>query len=600
MWSNLREFLDALRLERGLAVVDAPVDPHLEVAEIHRRVIAAGGPALLFTNVRGKPFPVLTNLFGSTRRIELAFGPRPAAFLREAARLAETMLPPSLGKLWQARGLLATLARVGLNSRSSGPVLANLDSPPALDRLPLLTTWEKDGGPFVTMGLTYTEPPSGGPHNLGLYRLDLHDPATTGMHWQIHKGGGFHYHEAERLGRPLPVTVVLGGPPALVLAAAAPLPEGVPELLLASLVLGRRLPVVRPPGWPHPVPAEAEFALLGEVPPGLRHAEGPFGDHYGYYSLAHDYPVFRCRTLCRRDAPILPATVVGKPRQEDYFLGDYLQELLSPLFPLVMPAVRSLWAYGECGYHPLAAAVVRERYGREAMASAFRILGEGQLSLTKFLILVDQPLDLRDFRVVLEHVLARVRWERDLHVISQISMDSLDYAGPAVNEGSKGVLLGLGEPCRELPRAFEGSPPAGAREALPYCPGCLVVDGPDFTDDAGYPARLAADPAVAAWPLVVLVDRARTAAASTMNFLWTAFTRFEPAADLHAASAKVVRHHLAYAGPIVLDARMKPWYPEELFCDPDTARTVAARWKEYFPAGGVEMGSSDLGHLTPG
>jgi 3-polyprenyl-4-hydroxybenzoate decarboxylase len=179
-------------------------------------------------------------------------------------------------------------------------------------------------------------------------------------------------------------------------------------------------------------------------------------------------------------------------------------------------------------------------------------------------------------------------------------MDSLDYAGPAVNEGSKGVLLGLGQPCRELPRAFEGSPPAGGREALPYCPGCLVVDGPSFADDSGYPARLAADPAVAAWPLVVLVDRARTAAASTMNFLWTAFTRFEPAADLHAASTRVIRHHLAYAGPLVLDARMKPWYPEELFCDPDTARTVSSRWKEYFPEGGVEMGSSDLGHLTPG
>ena len=208
------------------------------------------------------------------------------------------------------------------------------------------------------------------------------------------------------------------------------------------------------------------------MPPLLRQPEGPFGDHYGYYSLRHDYPVFEVEAIARRRDAIYPATVVGKPRQEDFYIGDLLQELLSPLFPLVMPGVESLWSYGETGYHSLAAAIVKERYGREAMASAFRILGEGQLSLTKFLLLTDRPVDLRDFRATLEHVLARTRPETDLYVFSNLSMDTLDYTGPTVNEGSKGVWLGLGDPVRELPREFRPHPPPRGHRR--FCSGCLV------------------------------------------------------------------------------------------------------------------------------
>ncbi|MBI3894053.1 MAG: UbiD family decarboxylase [Candidatus Wallbacteria bacterium] len=597
-WCNLREYLDALKRNGDLVEIEVPVDARLEIPEIHRRTIAAGGPALLFRNVRGSPFGCVTNLFGSARRIELAFGPRPKKFLRSLAKLAETILPPTPGKLWDARQLLLDGLRVGLSQRGTGPVLERAVSPPDLRKLPATTSWVRDGGPFLTLGLVYTELPGGGKPNLGLYRMQVFDAATTGIHWQIGKGGGFHYAAAEKLGEALPLTVHLGGPPGLILAAAAPLPEGVPETLLASLILGHRLPVTRVAAHPHPLVAEAEFALAGEVPPVVRQPEGPFGDHYGYYSLKHDYPVFQCKTLYHRRDAILPATVVGKPHQEDFYLGDYLQELLSPLFPLVMPTVRDLWAYGETGYHPLAAAVIQERYGREAMVSAFRILGEGQLSLTKFLVCIDTPLDLKDFRKLLVHVLERVHWETDLYVFSELSMDTLDYAGPEVNKGSKGVLLGLGQAWQRLPEVFEGPPPAGAEEAIPYCPGCLIVQGPGFEADRDYPARLAADLAVAAWPLVVLSDRARHAAASTMNFLWTTFTRFEPAADLHSAATRVVRHHLSYSGPIVIDARMKPWYPEELFCDPETRAVVDRRWNEYFPDRKVEMGGSDRASLT--
>ena len=594
---DLRTFLDALRRSQDLVTIDAPVDPYLEVAEIHRRVIAAGGPALLFRHVTGSDVPLVTNLFGMQRRAELAFGQRPLAFMRRLASLAQTLLPPTPRKLWDARGLGRDLFAIGLSGRSRGPVTEVVTSDVRLDRLPALTTWPDDGGPFVTLPLVYTEHPDGRGHNLGIYRLHVHDRTTTGMHWQIGKGGGFHYHVAESRGDALPVTVFLGGPPALMLAAIAPLPENVPELVLASLIAGRRLPVVRG-RWPHPLVADAEFALIGEVAPHVRHPEGPFGDHYGYYSLRHDYPVFTVRHLARRRDAIFPATVVGKPRQEDFFIGDLLQELLAPLFPLVMPSVERLWSYGETGYHALAAAIVRDRYPREAMVSAFRILGEGQLSLTKFLLVTDGPVDLRDFRATLAHILARTRPETDLYVLSQLSMDTLDYSGPAVNQGSKGVWLGLGDPVRQLPRGFTASDlPRGVLDVCVFCPGCLVVTVPPYADERDVAARVAAHPAFADWPLIVLSDDAARAVRSPVNFLWTTFTRFEPAADVHARAVQVVRNHIAYTSPIVIDARMKPWYPAELACRPDIAATVTRRWREYFPTSAVEMGDSERGHL---
>ncbi len=595
-FTDLRSFLDRLRRDRDLVEITAPVDAAQEAAEIHRRVIAAGGPALLFTNVRGARFPLVTNLFGTPRRASLAFGTRPHALIEQLVATAETILPPTPAKLWRARGLLRDLARVGLSRRGHGPVVEVVTDDVRLDELPVITSWPEDGGPFITLPLVYTEPLDRAGHNLGMYRLHVHDRRSTGLHMQIGKGGGFHYAVAEARGVDLPVTVFLGGPPALILSAIAPLPENVPELMLASLIAGQRLPMVAGRG-PHPLVANAEFALIGHVRPRVRKPEGPFGDHYGYYSLRHDYPVFEIDRLARRRDAIYPATVVGKPRQEDFFIGDLLQTLLSPLFPLVMPAVRQLWSYGETGYHSLAAAVVRERYRREAMGSAFRILGEGQLSLTKFLLVTDRDVDLSDFKATLTHVLARTRPESDLYVFGNLSMDTLDYTGPQVNEGSKGVWLGLGDPVRDLPTAFSAANvPPGVRDVRVFCPGCLVVEAPPHAAEPEAAARLAIAPAFAAWPLVVLTDDATRATRSAMNFLWTTFTRFEPAADIHAAATRVVRNHVARTPPIVIDARMKAWYPKELTCDPAVAATVSRRWREYFPSG-VEMGDSERGHL---
>ncbi len=249
---DLRALLTRLRREGDIAIVDTPVDRCLEAAEIHRRVVATGGPALLFTHVSDSDFPLVMNLYGTRRRAEMAFGTRPLRLVRRLVELAQTLLPPSAAKLWGARDVAREAFRVGLRQRRSGPVLDVVTDDVRLDRLPVVTCWPEDGGPFVTLPLVYTENPAGPGHNLGMYRLQVHDPRTTGMHWQIGKGGGFHYSVAESRSEALPVTVFLGGPPALVLAAVAPLPENVPELMLASLVAGERLSALPGPRPPSP------------------------------------------------------------------------------------------------------------------------------------------------------------------------------------------------------------------------------------------------------------------------------------------------------------------------------------------------------------
>ena len=581
---DLAAFLRLLQHESEILTVEAPVDPYLEIAEIHRRVIARGGPALLFKNVVDSRFPVVTNLFGTNRRMELAFGARPQQFVRDLVRAAETFMPPSLDKLWSMRHLIWEGVRLGLKTVKSGPILDVHKEPARLTELPILTSWHSDGGPFVTLPLVYTEHPDSKIHNLGMYRIQRYDDTTTGIHWQIHKGGGYHYHAAEQKNEALPLTLYVGGPPALMMAAIAPLPENIPELLLASLLLGKKLEMVENPHGGHPLVARAEFAFTGIVPPHLRRPEGPFGDHYGYNSLQHDYPVFQVQHMYHRRQAVYPATVVGRPRQEDFFIGDFLQDLLSPLFPLVMSGVRQLKTFGETGFHSLAAARVMDRYPREAFGAGLRILGEGQLSLTKFLILTDGDLDVTDFAGLWRHVLARTDWQKDLFIFANVSQDTLDYTGPSVNKGSKAMLMGLGkEPLRELPRTFSGTLPNSLADPEVFLPGTLVVAGPDFKTEPELAARTAKWPDLSGWPVVILVDDAKAATMNMQEFLWTVFTRFEPAADIHGAEQTVGRYHVGLKSPIVFDCRMKPWYTDILQVDPETEARVDARIHEILP-----------------
>ena len=587
MHKNLRSFIKTLRQENEIVEIDVPVDPYLEIAEIHRRVIEKQGKALLFNNVANSKFPVVTNLFGTAKRIDLAFGKRPQEFVRNAVEMIDVLLPPKPKELWNYRQMGFDALKLGTKTVKNAPILERFSREPKLTEIPLLQLWHEDGGHFVTLPLVYTESLTNGKHNLGMYRIQRYDDVTTGIHWQIGKGGGFHHHEAEKMNRDLPVNITVGGAPAMILAAIAPLPEDVPELMLASLLANGKIETVK-----NPLPnglrliAEAEFVFSGIVPPNVRRPEGPFGDHYGYYSLVHDYPIFKCEAIFHRKDAIYPATVVGKPRQEDYFIGDYLQELLSPLFPLVMPAVKDLWSYGETGFHSLAAAVVKERYGREALSAGFRILGEGQLALTKFLLLTDKPQDLRDFKTTFEYILQRVDWRTDFFIFNKTSFDTLDYASGKINHGSKALLAGVGEAKRELKKEFAGELPNFVKRAEVYCAGCLVIETDSHASDNEKSVNLGEKIANCGyfddWQIVVIHDSADFAK-TTEKFLWATWTRFNPATDIYAKNQTVENHHIAYQNPIVIDARMKNWYPKEVEPREDIVKLANNRWREYFP-----------------
>jgi len=574
-FQDLSSFVKKLDQEGELVNIHTEVDPSLEIAEIHRRVVQNGGKALFFHNVKGSSFPVVTNLFGSDKRVDLAFGSRAEQVVKTLVELATGPFPPALSHIWSRRNDLKSLFRLGLKNRRAAPVTECVMDPPDLERLPLLKTWVDDGGHFITLPLVYTQ--MGNSCNLGMYRIQRFDKQTTGLHFQIGKGGGFHLAQAEANNLPLDVSIFIGGPPALIVSAIAPLPENVPELILASLLQGKKLEMVGVDNHPHKLVAKAEFALIGQAKPHVRRLEGPFGDHFGYYSLAHDFPVFHCKKIYHRKGAIYPATVVGKPVQEDLYIGNYLQKLFSPLFPLVMPQVKALHTFGETGFHPLAAACVKERYEKESLAAAFRILGEGQLSLTKFLIVTDQDIPLNNAKTLLETVLSRFCPRSGFFIFSKTSNDTLDYTGPKLNHGSKAVLLGVGREKRQLPRAFSLPLPPPLKTAIPFCAGCLVVDGPVTDVD-----QLARDGQLGDWPLVILVDDAKKCCSSSLEFLWTVFTRFCPAHDIYAKAIEVKRNHLSYTLPLIIDARMKPNYPPEVVVDEATRQLVDRKWDQLF------------------
>lgn len=571
------EFVKELQIQNELLIIEEEVDPILELAEIQRRVVAKRGPAILFKNVKGSRFSVVTNLYGSERRMKIAFGEEPVRFIRKIATTIQHILPPTPAKIWDLRNLAFQTLKVGLKRVGSAPVLENtLDS---LYELPTLMSWPKDGGRFVTLPLVYTESPKTGKGNLGMYRIQIHGPMETGMHIQIHRGGGNHYYEAEKEGHFLPVHIYAGGPPALTIAAVAPLPEEISELILASLLLGEKLKIQKNTNVsPLPVVADADFLIQGVIPPKIRKPEGPFGDHYGYYALKHDYPIVQVKRIYHRKNAIWPATVVGRPPQEDHWIAEYLQDLLSPLFPVVMPAVKKVWAYEESGVHSLAAAVVKERYQGEAFTGALRILGEGQLSLTKVLLITDQDVDLKNFRETFITVLERMNPITDLHIFANISQDTLDYTGPAVNQGSKAIFLGSGKKKNDLKTQFKGkfSNSSFKNPKIPY-PGILVVSGPKYKLKDGVPAKLLKEKFIQDFLFVFLVDDSEDTIRSDHDFIWSVFTRFEPAGDIYA-STKLIRNHPAFYPPIVVDCRMKIWYPPLTEADSKTIRKVDDRF----------------------
>ena len=587
---DLRAFLRLLEARGDLVRIPVEVDPDQDITIIQHRVQARQGPALLFERVKGSPYRLVSNLFGTPARVELAFGRAPAEIGADLVRLAERLMPPTLPALWSQRSKLWTLAQARLRTVRQGPILDQCIAPPRLDLLPVLTCWPLDGGPFFTLPLVHTVDPRTGAGNLGIYRLQRYDAASTGMHWQIEKGGGFHFKVAAEQGYALPISVFLGGPPALTLAAIAPLPEGIDERLLAAYLMGRPLDVIRRAATGHRIPASAEFVLEGSVTPGDMRQEGPFGDHLGHYSHSAPFPVFRCdRLLARRDA-IYPATVVGKPPQEDYYIGEALQELSVPLLTLIRPAIRTVWAYPETGFHPLAVAAVRERYAHEALKHALALLGEGQVSLTKILIMVDTDVDVRDFAAV-----GRALWRNldpadGLHLLAPTAQDTLDFTGPALNTGSKLILLGTrGERAPVRPAPPPPPPDAAAvhRQILglkAVGDAFLVAQVPADADKVAIRSALAEHPATRAYLFHVLVSP-DVPLDDPRLVLWGWFTRFDPLVDLHPARREVAGNRLVLHFPVAMDATWKPGYRKPVAFDPEHERRVDANWAAYGLAG---------------
>ncbi|MFM7034307.1 MAG: UbiD family decarboxylase, partial [Planctomycetia bacterium] len=613
---TLRGCVDMLRAEGQLVEIDHPVDPHLEIAEIQRRLFRAGGPAVLFTGPKGSAFPVLTNLYGTQRRIERIF----ADSLDRVKRLVELKIDPSeaLKKPWRYwRAPWDALSMLPRTVRS-GPSLAR-EIP--LSRIPQVTAWPGDGGPFITLPAVYTEDPNrpGTAHsNLGMYRVQLagntYEPDhELGLHYQIHRGIGVHHASAIARGEPLKVSIFVGGAPALAPSAVMPLPEGLSELTFAGVLAGHRIPMIRRKNRPA-VYAEADFVIEGTIVPGATKPEGPFGDHLGYYARRHDFPVMRVDHVWHRADAIWPITVVGRPPQEDTLFGWLVHELTGPVIPTVIPGVGSVHAVDASGVHPLLLAVGSERYlpwrqadrPAELLTQASAILGQGQLSLAKYLFIVAQDdapaLDAHDVLPFLAHLLERADWRRDCHFQTETTIDTLDYSGSGFNVGSKLVVAARGPVIRSLPREQPAAMPLPDGFTTPrICmPGVLAIEGPrieprprlDAPNDAAIWEQASAAPwsrdierlvsaigrdhPLRGWPLVVIVDDAGFAAASLENFLWVTFTRSNPAADVHGIEAFTHQKHWGCRGPLVIDARLKPHHAPPCEEDPSVTARVDA------------------------
>ena len=581
-FSDLRSFVTYLERTGRLKRVTVPVDPVLEISEILQRVVREQGPALLFERPKGSDIPLVTNLFGTMDRMELALGHHPQAIGSELVDALQRLNPPSLGALWGARKLLARARHMVPRPTRRAPV-QEIVEPPRLLALPHLQCWPRDGGRFVTFGPTLTEDPVTHRRNFGLYRLHVYDDATTGMHWQSLKGGRGHHWEAERRHEGLPAAVVLGGDPITMLAAVLPLPEDVDELAFAGFLRGAATRLVRGRSIPLAVPANADIILEGVVAPEERRLEGPFGDHFGHYSEASDFPVFRVKTVTRRRDALYPATVVGKPPQEDKVIGVAAGEMIGPLVRMINPNVVDLYAFENASFHNLVGVAVKERHPKEVLKTAFNLLGTGQLALTKVMVMVGEHVSPRRFDALLRELWHRFEPEERMLLLPIAPLDTLDYTSYRMHVGSKLVLDAAGEPVTTAPPpsvlpALEGFDQRIGRARL--VEGLLVVEA--RSDARALLERLVRWDGLGPIKLVVVVS-GDVALDQEASLLWGIFTRFDPARDLVAQSQEFVGARPVYRGRLGIDATWKAGYPAPLEMAPEIVRLVDRRWGEYFP-----------------
>lgn len=621
VYRSLKQCVDDLAAHKHLVRIEAEIDPHLEAAEIQRRVFQAGGPAVYFARLKGCAFPAVSNLFGTRDRVHFIFRDTLEAVKRAVALKVNPLA--FARQPWHYFGALGTALSMLPRKVGRGPVL---DRNTTIGALPQIKSWPDDGGAFITLPQVYSEDadhPGLGKSNLGMYRVQLSGgkyapDCEIGLHYQIHRGIGVHHAAALRRGQRFPVNIFVGGPPAMNVAAVMPLPEGFSELHFAGALAGRAVRMICRPGQ-LAIHADADFCISGFIDPERRLPEGPFGDHLGYYSLAHDFPVLMVERVTHRKDAIWPFTTVGRPPQEDTLFGEIIHEITGPVIPAVLPGVHAVHAVDASGVHPLLLAIGSERYvpyaerrrPQELLTLANAILGQGQMSLAKFLLIVareDQPdLDIHKIDEFLMHLLARVDWERDLHFQTRTTIDTLDYSGSGLNEGSKVVIAAVGPARRELPRELgEGAGaafPEGFRDPRVALPGVLVVTGPAYRGErirGGEPVANTG-PADMAWfcgffdrhapinrfPLIVIVDDSEFAARSLGNFLWSTFTRSDPAPDVHGIEPFVSDKHWGCRGSVVLDARRKPWFAPPLIEDSAVTARVDALAARGGPLHGI-------------
>jgi 4-hydroxy-3-polyprenylbenzoate decarboxylase len=596
-YSSLEACVRDLERNGHLVRVREEVDPHLEMAAIHLRVHERGGPAILYENVKGCRFPAVSNLFGTLERSRWIFRDT----LDRVKSLVELKYDPMRAlrrPLHHAR--IVRTAGAALPRRRRGRTSVTFASASVSD-LPQVVNWPMDGGPFITLPQVCSEDidrPGVMHVNLGMYRIQLavNDyvrDREIGLHYQIHRGIGVHQAKAAAAGRPLPVSVFVGGPPAHTLAAVMPLPEGLPEVVFAGVLGNRAFGWLRDEAG-HLLSADADFVITGTVHLDETKPEGPFGDHLGYYSLAHEFPVMRVNRVYHRRNAIWPFTVVGRPPQEDTSFGALIHELTGSAIPQEIPGVHAVHAVDAAGVHPLLLAIgserytpyVRERRPQEILTIANHILGKNQLSLAKYLWICaheDRPdLDIHDVRAFLQHMLERIDPARDLHFYTRTTIDTLDYSGTGLNEGSKVAIAAAGRKRRELwagvPSGIALPQPFGAHAVV--MPGVLAIEAPRYTDAARATAEIdSLDMTLrgldlSGLPLLVLCDDAAFTAATIDNFVWVTFTRSNPSHDVHGVDSFVEHKHWGCRGPIIIDARIKPHHAPPLERDPAIERRV--------------------------
>ncbi len=578
-YASLRECILDLEKAGKLRAIDVALDADLEVSALQRRVYANGGPALLFRNVRGSHFPLVSNLFGTKERAYyiLRHGIDDARALLAARLSPRDFLTHPLEAASIPRALSHALPRF-VRRAASTEIEARVSD------LPRVRAWPRDGGPFITLPQVYTEHPDApgiSRSNLGMYRVQIsgneyESDREVGLHYQIHRGIGVHHAAALARGEALRVNVFVGGPPAMTFAAMLPLPEGMPEVLFAGVLAGRATRWLRDSPNVH---ADADFVVRGEIARDLK-PEGPFGDHLGYYSEKHSFPVMRVHAVTHRRDAVWPFTVVGRPPQEDTTFGEIVHELFGSTVTSVLPGVRAVHAVDEAGVHPLLLAIGSERYApyaptkkpMELLTQANAILGLGQLSLAKYIFIAnggDAPhLDVRDIGSFFFHVLERIDPARDLHFQTHTTIDTLDYSGTALHEGSKLVIAA----CGSKKRTLATDAPSLSFSARVAMPGVLVVRarGPA----ADFCASFWDSSAIDGFPLVVLVDDEEFAARSIANFVWVTFTRSDPARDVHGIGSFMRDKAWGCSGSIVIDARIKPHHAPPLEEDPDVTKRI--------------------------